>query len=106
MIRNYLKLAWRNLGRHKAFTAVNILGLSIGIAFVLLASTYIWKELNVNKGLRNADNIFLVQSRWADKDMGLDFTTLAPISKALKENYPNLVTAYYRHDGISSIVSN
>ena len=37
--------------------------------------------------------------------MGYDFATLAPLAKALKENYPGMVEDYYHHDGITSIVS-
>ncbi len=36
---------------------------------------------------------------------GYDFATLAPLAKALQENYPTLVQDYYHHDGITSIVS-
>ena len=47
----------------------------------------------------------MVQSKWADPNMGYDFTTLAPLVKALKENYPGIVENYYHHDGITSILS-
>ncbi|MCP9749812.1 ABC transporter permease [Ferruginibacter sp. HRS2-29] len=105
MFKNYFKIAVRHLWKNKTFTAINIFGLSIGIAFTLLIGAYIWSELQVNKNISHKDEIFLLQSKWKDPSMGLDFATLAPLSKALKENYPNLVENYYHHDGISSIVS-
>lgn len=105
MFRNYIKIAWRNLEKHKTFSVINIFGLSTGIAFALLTSAYIWSEYQVNKTLKNNDRIYLVQSRWKDPNMGYDFSTLAPLAKALKENYPGMVEDYYHHDGITSIVS-
>jgi hypothetical protein len=94
MIKNYFKLAWRNLVKNKAFSLINIIGLSVGIAFVLLIGAYIYSELKVNAGIKNNDSIYLVQSKWKDPNMGYDFTTLAPLAKALKENYPGIVEDY------------
>ena len=105
MIKNYFKLAWRNLSKNKAFSFINIVGLSAGIAFVLLIGSYIHSEIKVNADLKNNDRIYMVQSKWKDPNMGYDFATLAPLVKALKENYPGMVEDYYHHDGITSIVS-
>jgi putative ABC transport system permease protein len=82
-----------------------MIGLSAGIAFVMLVGSFIYSEIKVNDGLKNNERIFMVQSKWKDPNMGYDFATLAPISKALKENYPGMVENYYHHDGITSIVS-
>jgi putative ABC transport system permease protein len=105
MLKTYFKIAWRNLVKHKAFALMNITGLSAGIAFVLLIGAYIWGELQVNKILHHNDRTYIVRSNWKVKDMGLDLTTPAPIGKALKENFPDLVEEYYHHDGIGSVVS-
>jgi putative ABC transport system permease protein len=106
MIKNYFKLAWRNLVKNKAFSFINILGLSAGIAFVLLIGAFIYSELLVNAEIKNNGRIYMVQSKWKDPNMGYDFATLAPLVKSLKENYPGMVENYYHHDGITSIVSN
>ncbi|MGG9964127.1 ABC transporter permease [Ferruginibacter sp. SUN106] len=105
MIKNYFKLAWRNLRKNKSFSFINIVGLSVGIAFVMLIGAYIYSEINVNADIKNSDRIYMVQSKWKDPNMGYDFATLAPLAKALKENYPGIVDNYYHHDGITSIVS-
>lgn len=84
---------------------MNITGLSAGIAFVLLIGAYIWGELQVNKLINNNDRTYIVRSKWKNPDMGLDLTTPAPIAKALKESFPDLVEDYYHHDGIGSTVS-
>ena len=105
MLRNYFVLAWRNLWKHKLFTFINLAGLSLAIGFLFLVGSYCWSELNVNKGIKDKERLYLVQSKWNVDGMGLDFTTLAPLGKTLQENYPNLVENYYHHDGINSIIS-
>lgn len=98
-------MAWRNLVRHKTFSIINILGLSAGIAFVFLIGAYIWGELRVNNSIPDNDRVFILQSKWQKADMGMNLTTPAPLAKALRESFPDLVADYYHHDGISSIVS-
>ncbi|WP_144963677.1 ABC transporter permease [Gillisia sp. Hel_I_86] len=106
MIRNYFKIAWRNLKKKKLNTAIHILGLFIGISFALLIAAFVWQELQVNKNLKNAERQYLLTSQWKNPNTGADFTTLAPLAESLKENYPQLVANYYRWDGITSIISN
>lgn len=105
MIRNYIKIAWRNTTKHRFYSLLNITGLSTGIVFTFLIGAYVWNELQVNKKLRNAKNQYFLKSEWKDPNMGIDITTLGPLSKRLKEDYPNLVANYYRWDGITSVVS-
>ncbi|WP_276485902.1 ABC transporter permease [Paraflavitalea pollutisoli] len=105
MWRNFVLLAWRNLIKHKTFSLINILGLSAGIAFVFLIGTYVWGELRVNKSIADNERVYLVRSKWKKPEMGMDLTTLGALGRSLKNDYPGLVESYYRHDGISSIVS-
>jgi putative ABC transport system permease protein len=105
MLRNYLKIALRNLVRRKLFTTINILGLSVGIAFSMLIGVYIIEEREVNADLRNADRQFLVKSDWKVKEMGLELTTIGPLPKAMKDEYPHLVANYYRFNPVTNVVS-
>ncbi len=105
MLQNYFKIAWRNLWNTKALSAINILGLSIGIAFAMLISGYVWSELQVNKQLKNPGRQYILQSKWKDPNMGIEQTTIGALAKALKDEYPNLVSNYFRWDGIGSNVS-
>ena len=105
MLHNYFIIAWRNIWKHKLFSLINIFGLSVGIAFTLLIAAYVWHEVNVNADLKNADNQYIIQSKWKDPNMGFVLTALAPMPKALKEEYPTLIANYYRWDGVSSNVS-
>ena len=106
MIQIYFKIAWRNLMKRKFYCLVSIFGLSVGITFTLLVGTYIWGELRVNSDLKDVENQYLIQSKWKKPDIGLEITTLAPLAKSLRANFPDLVENYYGFDSITSVVTN
>jgi len=57
MIKNYLKVAWRNLLRSKWYSSINIIGLATGMAVALLIGLWIWDELSFDKYHKNYDKI-------------------------------------------------
>src|SRR3954469_8634484 len=61
MFKNYFKIAWRNTMRHKAYSAINIFGLAIGIAACLLILQYVAFELSYENFQQNKDRIYRVQ---------------------------------------------
>src|SRR6185437_3680183 len=61
MFRNYFKIAWRNVRRHKAYSAINILGLSIGIATCLIILQYVSFQLSYENFQVNRNQIYRVQ---------------------------------------------
>lgn len=105
MFQTYFKIAWRNLLRHKGISTINLIGFSLGLTFTFVIGAYIWNEFQVNRSLKDIDRQFIIQSRWKEVDMGPEITTLAPLAEALKRNYPQLVSGYYRWDGITASVS-
>ncbi|MDB5013126.1 MAG: hypothetical protein JWQ25_1328 [Daejeonella sp.] len=105
MLKNYFKIAWRNIVKHRFHSVVNIVGLFTGIAFTMLIGAYLWTELQVNHHLKNSNRQYFLESEWKDPNLGVNITSLAPLAKRLKENYPDLVANYYRWDGITSVVS-
>ncbi|MDB5116584.1 MAG: hypothetical protein JWQ79_2076 [Mucilaginibacter sp.] len=105
MIKNYIKIAWRNIAKNYFYSLINIVGLSVGIAFTLLIGAYVWGELQVNHQLKNADNQYIIQSKWKDPNMGFETVSVAELPKALKENYPGLVKNFYHFDAITANVS-
>jgi putative ABC transport system permease protein len=60
MFRNYLKVAWRNLRRHKAFSLINILGLAIGMTCSIFILLWVQHETSYDKFHANADRIYRV----------------------------------------------
>ncbi|HEU4861941.1 MAG TPA: ABC transporter permease, partial [Chitinophagaceae bacterium] len=57
MIKNYFKLAWRNLVKSKGYSAINIGGLAVGMAVAMLIGLWVYDELSFNKYHRNYDRI-------------------------------------------------
>ena len=57
MIRNYFKIAWRNLLKSKWYSSINVIGLATGMAVALLIGLWIWDEVSYNKYHRNYDRI-------------------------------------------------
>ena len=104
MLKNYFKIAWRNIIKSPFYSIVNIIGLSAGIVFTMLVGATVWNELRVNSQLKNAENQYILQSKWKDPNMGYELSALGPLARSLRENYPGLVTNYYRFDGITSYV--
>jgi putative ABC transport system permease protein len=105
MLQNYFTIAWRSLWKNNIFSVINILGLSFGIAFTLLTAAYVWGEFQVNHNLKDADNQYILQSKWKDPNMGPEVTSIAQLPKTLKELYPNLVANYYHWDAVTSNIS-
>ena len=60
MIKNYLKIAYRNLTRNKFISFINLFGLTIGLTCCLLITCYILNELSYDKYNEQADNIYRV----------------------------------------------
>ncbi len=89
MLRNYFKIALRNLWRNKAFSAINLLGLAIGMAVCLIISLYVWDELSYDRFHEKADRIYRL-------DMAIKFggeesiqaVTSAPAGAAFMQDYP------------------
>ncbi|HYJ63049.1 MAG TPA: ABC transporter permease, partial [Parafilimonas sp.] len=80
MLKNYFKLAWRNLMKYKFISFINLFGLTIGLTCCLLILTYILNELSYDKYNKNADRIYRITRTFYDgngKKM-LDLSTIAP----------------------------
>ena len=63
MLKNYLKIAWRNVFKSKGFAIINLVGLSTGIAACILISVYIIHETSYDKFVPNSENIYRVIGR-------------------------------------------
>lgn len=57
MLRNYFKIAFRNLSKNQGYTFINIAGLATGMAVALLIGLWIWDELTFNRYHKNYDRI-------------------------------------------------
>ncbi len=105
MIQSYIKIAWRNLWKSKGFSLINICCLAIGITFTMLIGVYTLNESAVNTGLKNVEDQYVIKSNWSHANIGAPITTLGPLAKTMKDEYPRLVENYYRFDPVVNIVS-
>ena len=82
MLKNYLKIAFRNLKKHKVYTFINMSGLAIGMAIFILITIYSSFELSYNKFHEKSEQIFQIS-------IGDDFSTAAPLSPLIKSKIPD-----------------
>ena len=89
MLRNYFKIAWRNLVRNKTYSAINIGGLAVGMAVAMLIGLWVWDELSFNKYHQNYDRIAQVRERGIRED-GRHYSNTSlpyPLATELKASY-------------------
>ena len=72
MIRNYLKIAFRNIIRHKAFTAINIAGLAIGMTCSIFILLWVQNELSYERFHKNADETYRITAKAGDFDAAVN----------------------------------
>jgi putative ABC transport system permease protein len=91
MIKNYLKIAWRNLLKNKGFTTINIIGLSLGIGCFIVIAMYVTDELSYDQHHENADRTFRIHSdiKFGGTDMSVAVSA-DPMGEALKNDYPEV----------------
>ncbi|RPD38079.1 ABC transporter permease [Chitinophaga barathri] len=88
MIKNYLKIAWRNLLKNKMFSLINIAGLSIGMAVALLIGLWIWDEVTFSKQHDNYDRIVQVmQHQTFNNETGTQTAVPYLIGDKIREEY-------------------
>jgi len=80
MIKNYLKIAWRNLMKYKYISFINLFGLTIGLTCCLLIMTYIINELSYDRYNKNGENTYRVTRSFnnAEGVVSLTLSTVAP----------------------------
>lgn len=94
MLKNYFKIGWRSLVKQKMYSAIKIGGFALGIAACLLITLYIKDELSYDKQYATGKNLYRVLGVIKEGD-GLDKNIFfpAPMSNALKEDYPEILNA-------------
>ncbi|TAE42075.1 MAG: FtsX-like permease family protein [Runella slithyformis] len=91
MLRNYLKIAVRNLLQNKGFSAINIFGLAVGIACCLLITLYVVDELSYDRYHQKADRMYRLNLavKFGGKEE-LVATTADMLGPTLKKDYPQV----------------
>jgi putative ABC transport system permease protein len=91
MIKNYLRVAFRNLWRHKGFSLLNILGLTIGMSACFLVFLYVKFELSYDDFHSKADRIYRVVTDINNPSETIKFNVAAPaMPVAAKHDFPEI----------------
>jgi len=88
MLKNYLKISWRNLVKNKAHTFINVAGLSLGMAVVMLISLWVYDELSYNKYFKSYDSIVqLMQHQTFNGNIITQDVIPIPLEAKLRQDY-------------------
>ena len=91
MFKNYLKTAFRNLGKNKLYSGINIIGLTVGLAACLLIGVYISHELSYDKFNANADKIVRVTMEYKNAEtVNTTATTGTKVGPQFKRTFPSV----------------
>ncbi len=97
MLRNYLKISCRNIIKHKIYSAINILGLSVGLACCIMIFLFVEDELSFDRFHKNADSIYSVIGSQAIFD-GTGRGATITMGPAMEEFFPEIKYAVRRYN--------
>lgn len=97
MLRNYLKIAIRNLRKQPGYTGINIVGLALGMACCIFALLFLRQELGYNQTHENLDDIYRVRARFQKT---ITFTNVPdPMVPAAITSFPDVVNGVRLWEG-------
>jgi putative ABC transport system permease protein len=108
MWRNYLVVGIRALAKNRAYTAINIIGLALGLAACVLILLYVRYETSFDAALPDADRVFQVQTHYeatptGGEEMHLQMSGII-VGRTLKKDYPQQVESLVWVRGFSPVV--
>lgn len=87
MVKNYLKVAWRNLWRHRTTTAINLVGLAVSLAVCFLVVLFLHQQWTLDRFHPNADRIYRVTTTYSASHTA---RAPLPLAAALREGAPGV----------------
>lgn len=89
MLKNYFKIAWRNLIKNKVYSLINILGLAAGMTVVILIGLWIWDEVTYNEYHSNHKELAQLMTTYTSSDgsKGTGEAVAMPIGNELRTKY-------------------
>jgi len=93
MLKNYFKIAWRNLLSSKLFSAINVFGLSVGMTCCMLLLLYILSETSFDKHQEHVNDLYLLRSEnvQSNGEKMDNPRAPAPYAQAVKSEFPEVV---------------
>jgi len=106
MLKNYFKIAFRNLKQNKTYLFLNVSGLAVGIAASLLLYTVILFELSFDNFHQKKDSIYRIGSEFHNQD-GVEYSDAVsfPVGPAMRMDFPQIkeVASIFKQDGMITI---
>jgi putative ABC transport system permease protein len=91
MLKNYFTIAWRNLRGGKAYTAINIIGLAVGLAVCFIILLYIFEETSYDKQYTGADRLYRINTSFKSRsDLSKIATSNWNIAPGLRSDFPEV----------------
>lgn len=95
MFRNYFKITWRTITRNKVYSAINVIGLTVGLCTCLIVGTLVINDLSYDRQWRNSDDIYRIVTV---NKMGENLTDKFPssfvgLNSVLKTDFPEVENA-------------
>ncbi|MBC5991913.1 ABC transporter permease [Pontibacter cellulosilyticus] len=93
MLRNYFKIAYRSLFKHKAFSFINIAGLALGVTACLLIGLFVYDELQYDKFIPEGDRVYRVYNDMSAREEGSLVLPVPPMyGTTLEQSFPQVET--------------
>ena len=91
MLKNYIKIAWRNLVRNRLYSVINIGGLAIGMAVSFMLLLYVYNEFSFDKFNKNDVRLFQVlRNQPSNGELQTNTATPIPLAPAMTKDFPEL----------------
>ena len=104
MLKNNIKIAFRNLLRYKVFSFINVFGLGIGMACFILIMLWVQNELNFDRFYENSDEIYrVITQNQRPENQSVVALTPVPLGSSIVNDYPEILN-YTRYDPLSKLL--
>jgi ABC-type antimicrobial peptide transport system permease subunit len=89
-----MKVAWRNIRRHKGYASINIVGLAVGLACCILIFLWVRDEVNYDRFHKNLPDLYRINTEFHKTEPITHYWPVcAPLAPAIKEDYPEVIKA-------------
>lgn len=94
MFRNYFKIAFRNLLRHRVYSVINVMGLAVGMAIFILILSYVQNELSYDSFHEKTGQLYrLMRKEKMEGSIRESDAVPAPLAPALLNDFPEIIHA-------------